>query len=363
MEATRSEAVDKLQSIIGPEAVLRVKRSEEEIRVSNQKTNSAWFFNPIDVERLNRNRVAHTINRLEELGCDNTNDNGKDVETLLISDHVTAGAGEFLREEGISYLDASGNCFLQSGSLLLFVQGQNSKSRSRSSSLQTSTSRGEPKSIRAFNSAGLKLIFILLVWEDAIDKTYRDLASLANISRGAVGYVMNDLTELGFIEERKRGRQLRKQEELMDRWATGYTERLRSELSRGRFQFLPSRKVTGWQSHLSQTWATKWGGEPGADLLTGNFRPELLTVYTREATSTICRDLEAAPDPEGSIEILDMFWDPVELEDEKPGGKGTAEHVPPLLIYADLIASADQRARRIAKKIWKQYLINGKGSD
>ncbi|WP_103027172.1 type IV toxin-antitoxin system AbiEi family antitoxin [Salinibacter altiplanensis] len=358
MESARSEAVDRLQSIIGPEAVLRVKGSEGEIRVLNQKTNSAWFFNPIGVRRLNRNCVAHTVNRLEELSRDNTNSDGKEVESLLISDHVTAGAGEFLREEGISYLDASGNCFLQSSSLLLFVQGQNSKSRSQSSSLQTSTSRGKTKSIRAFNSAGLKLIFILLAWEDAIDKTYRDLASLVDISRGAVGYVFNDLTELGFIEERKRGRQLRKQEELIDRWATGYTERLRSELSRGRFQFLHSRKATGWQSHLSQTWATRWGGEPGADLLTGNFRPELLTVYTREATSTICRNLEAAPDPEGSIEILDMFWDPVELNDEQLGKKGTAEHVPPLLIYADLIASADARARRAAKRIWDQYLMS-----
>jgi len=142
----------------------------------------------------------------------------------------------------------------------------------------------------------------------------------------------------------------------MDRWATGYTERLRSKLSRGRFKFLSSRKATGWQSHLSNLWTTKWGGEPGADLLTGNFRPELLTLYTREDTSTVCRELEAAPDPEGSIEILDMFWDPVELEEKAGSAGSTINRVPPLLIYADLVASADPRARRAAKRIWDQYL-------
>lgn len=127
-----------------------------------------------------------------------------------------------------------------------------------------------------------------------------------------------------------------------------------SDLSRGRFKFLPSRKATGWQSHLSNLWATEWGGEPGADLLTGNFRPEFLTLYTREDTSTVCRELEAAPDPEGSIEILDMFWDPVKLEKQNDATGSRMEHVPPLLIYADLVASADPRGRRAAKKIWDQ---------
>jgi len=350
MEDTGFEAVDALQSILGRGAQLTVEGPDDSIIVLNQETEQRWFFQPIRVGRLGRNRVAHRVNRIEDLnseGLEASTDLGGPTEKarpLLLSDYVTAGAAEFLRQEGISYLDASGNCFLQSGSLLLFVHGQKPKSRSKR------------ESIRAFNSAGLKLIFVILVREELVNRTYRDLAKLVNISQGTVAYVMQDLRELGFVEKRKKKRALRKKEDLMDRWATGYTERLRSELSRGRFEFLPSRKATGWQSHLSNLWASKWGGEPGADLLTGNFRPELLTLYTQEDTSTVCRELEAAPDPEGSIEILDMFWDPVELE-EKAGSFGSAnDRVPPLLIYADLVASADPRARRAAKRIWNQYL-------
>jgi len=345
MDDAGSEAIGALQSILGRGAQLTVEGRDDPIIVSNQETEQRWFFQPIRVGRLDRNRVAHRVNRIEDLDPEGQYRSNEKAKPLLLSDYVTAGAAEFLREEGISYLDASGNCFLQSGSLLLFVHGQKPKSRSGR------------ESIRAFNSAGLKLIFLLLVREELINRTYRDLAELVGISQGTVAYVMQDLRELGFVEKRKKKRTLRKKEDLMDRWATGYTERLRSELSRGRFEFLPSRKATGWQSHLSELWATKWGGEPGADLLTGNFRPELLTLYTREGTSTVCRELEAAPDPEGSIEIMDMFWDPVELEKQNDAEGSTREHVPPLLIYADLVASADPRARRAAKRIWDQYLV------
>lgn len=351
MDDTGSEAMGALQSILGRGVQLTVEGPDDLIIVSNRETEKRWFFNPIRVGRLDRNRVAHRVNRIEDLdseGLEGSTDLGGSTEKarpLLLSDYVTAGAAEFLRQEGISYLDASGNCFLQSGSLLLFVHGQKPKSRSGR------------ESIRAFNSAGLKLIFLLLVREELINRTYRDLAELVDISQGTVAYVMQDLRELGFVEKRKKKRTLRKKEDLIDRWATGYTERLRSELSRGRFEFLPSRNASGWQSRLSDLGATKWGGEPGADRLTGNFRPELLTLYTREATSTVCRELEAAPDPEGSIEILDMFWDPVELEKQNDAEGSTMEHVPPLLIYADLVASADPRARRAAKRIWDQYLV------
>lgn len=352
-------AVESLQSLVGQRAVLRVETSGEEIIVSNQETDAAWSFHPVEVGRLNRNRVAHRVNKIENLNRQNANTSGAESELLLLSEHVTAGAGEFLRGEGISYLDASGNCFLKSGYLLLFIEGQRPKSRSQSKSSHSKISSDperKAKSIRAFNPSGLKLIFALLVREDVVNWPYRDLAGLVDISRGTVGYVMRDLKELGFVEERKKKRHLRKREDLIDRWATGYTERLRSKLSRGRFQFLSERKSSDWESQLSNLQSTEWGGEPGADMLTGNFHPKLHTLYTREETSEVCRKLKVAPDPEGSLEILEMFWEPVMLQG-KENSEDRIAHVPPLLIYADLIASADARARRIAKKIWNRYLL------
>ena len=346
MEDVRPEAVEAIQSIIGRQVPLTVEADRETIVISNQATGTTWTFRPVEVGRLEKNHVAHDVNKLEHWTPHGKNQDQKGDQPLFISEHVTSGAGEFLREERISYLDAGGNCFLQNGSLLIFVRGQDSNDRPRTH-----------RSIQAFNSSGLKLIFALLIRPEVASWTYRELADLVEIGRGTVGYVMKDLQKLGFVEERGKNRILRKTNDLMDRWTTGYTERLRSNLSRGRFRFVDDKNPPEWQKSFSDSDSTRWGGEPGADLLTGNFRPELLTLYTREETSTVCQELEAAPDPEGSIEILDMFWDPVKLETKDDAAGSTMEYVPPLLIYSDLVASADPRARRVAKTIWDQYLV------
>ena len=239
----------------------------------------------------------------------------------------------------MSYLDKAGNCYLSGGSLLLFVHGH-----------KPADDRQARRPVRAFNKSGLKLIFALLANEDTLNWTYRELAGLVGISRGAVGYVMSDLETLGFLEKTSQGRHLRQRGKLIERWTTGYAERLRPKLLRGRYRIIPD--WGGWQNQLSGLGSTQWGGEPAADFLTGTFRPALLTLYIREATSTVCEKLEAAPDPEGGIEILDMFWDPEGLT---PDGAG-ANRAPPLLVYADLVALADPRGLDIAQKIRKEHL-------
>ena len=102
---------------------------------------------------------------------------------------MTEGAAALLRAEGTCYLDATGNCCLQSGSLFVFVHGQKPKRKSASR-----------RPNRAFEGAGLKLIFALLARQKTAGWTYRRLSDLVGISRGAVGYVMEDLRRLGFLE-------------------------------------------------------------------------------------------------------------------------------------------------------------------
>jgi hypothetical protein len=54
---------------------------------------------------------------------------------------------------------------------------------------------------------------------------------------------------------------------------------------------------------------------------------------------------------DGEIEILDAFWD---FHDTQP----MAQTVPPLLAYADLIATLDPRNVEAAKLIHKTYLAH-----
>ena len=54
-------------------------------------------------------------------------------------------------------------------------------------------------------------------------------------------------------------------------------------------------------------------------------------------------------DPQGTIEILDAFWN-FQLEGPQP------DLVPPLLVYADLMATLDPRNLEVAKRIREQHI-------
>lgn len=97
MGSARSDAVEVLQSIIGTRAALTVDLDREVVVVSNEETGTSWSFRPIDVGRLDRNRVAHRVNTLSGLP-----EEQDDQPPLLVADHVTAGASAFLRADGIS---------------------------------------------------------------------------------------------------------------------------------------------------------------------------------------------------------------------------------------------------------------------
>ena len=61
-------------------------------------------------------------------------------------------------------------------------------------------------------------------------------------------------------------------------------------------------------------------------------------------------------DEDGNVELLKKFWTS-ELNNEEQNGKKThTDCVPYILVYADLIATADQRNIETAKIIYDEYL-------
>ena len=272
---------------------------------------------------------------------------------LVIAGRVTEAAGALLRKEGISYLDAAGNCYIRASGLLLFVTGQKSK-----------TIFGRRR--RAFQKAGLKIIFALLESPELIEAPYRAIAEMAGVSRGAVGYVVRDLEELGYVEQGGSSRRVLEQAPaLAKRWASRYAEVLRPELVRGRFRFVGegSRR---WRRADLRPGTDWWSGEPAADLMTQHLRPEQLTLYTRDGASReVMERLGAIPDPDGPLEILSAFWTR-ELEtqvlEEGPNGTGAEQDgwpkqvASPLLVYADLLASGASRNLQLARMIREQHL-------
>jgi hypothetical protein len=335
MDELISDAVQALREIVPDRTTFEA--GEERLHISFGDGRAA-SYRVRACPDLTKEKAAEELSRLPTSGRSAPEG---DEPVLIVTGRVTEGAATLLREQGQCYLDAAGNSYLRHQDLLIFIQGRKS-SRSR---------RGRPR--RAFNAAGLKLIFVLLTREGIPSRTYREIASVAGVSRGAVGYVLSDLEDMGHLTDLGDGRRkLQRVPDLISRWATGYAERLRPKLMRGRFRFLREEQRNNWKEIALDPTRSVWGGEPAADLLTGYLRPERFSIYTQETTADLLSTLQAIPDPDGPIEILDMFWDDGPLQEGSEAGAAA----PPLLAYADLLATAESRNLEVAEMIYRDYL-------
>ena len=266
-----------------------------------------------------------------------------DTSLLVISDRIYGAVAELMRGRGVCYLDTAGNCYLHDGPLFILIEGRKPKR-----SVKT-----DP--VRAFQDAGLRLIFLLLLDAEKANRTYRELAEMAGISRGAVGYVMSDLADLGYVIDVGGGRRtLLEREELLGKWVAGYGETLRPKLIRDRFRFKDADQRRHWRDISLKSINGLWGGEPAASLLTDYLRPEAFSIYTDAPKSQIVQATRLLPDPGGEVEVLGRFWNeeavaPYLAPAEPPSA-------PPLLVYADLIASAVPRNLDTARLLYREEL-------
>lgn len=262
---------------------------------------------------------------------------------LVVADHISGTVAELLRDRSTCYLDTAGNCYLHHGPLFVLVEGRKSRHGRRT----------EP--VRAFQDAGLRLIFLLLLDTTKANCTYRELSEMTGISRGAVGYVMSDLADLGYVVDVGHGRRtLQKREELIEKWVASYGEILRPKLVRGRFRFKDEEHRRRWRDISLEAVNGVWGGEPAASVITDYLRPEIFSIYTDAPKSQIVQATRLLPDPEGPVEVLGRFWNEEVVTPYLP--PLDYRSAPPLLVYADLVASAIPRNLDTARVLYKGEL-------
>lgn len=267
---------------------------------------------------------------------------------LLITEYVEPAVAQALRERGVSYADAAGNCHVERAPLLIHVEGRKRR-RVR-----------EGESVRAFGGEGLKVIFALLLDPDLVSRPYRDLAMLTGASHGVVQYTVKDLERLGFVLRLSRTeRRLRDLDALLDRWTAGYAEALRPKLTLGTFRFSSADRASRWETMDLDASQERWGGEPAAAAATDYLKPARLTVYTRGTRGEAMRRLHVVPDERGDVEVLQAFW-PDQLERELPSAFPDAR-VPDLVAYADLVASGDPRNAEIAATLHERVSARPRG--
>jgi hypothetical protein len=255
---------------------------------------------------------------------------------LLVTNYVNDVMAEHLKEKKIDFIDTAGNAYINQPQTYIYVKGCKLKDKLQNQPLG-----------RAFLPTGLKVAFTFLCDPKLINKNYRTIAQAAGVALGNIGWIINDLKTQGFIIDMGRhGYKLIQKQLLLDRFVEEYPKKLRQQLFLGKFR----GDQNWWEKTDTHFENALWGGEAAAAKM-GNFlKPQNIAIYLKqEMLNAFLLKNRLKRDVDGDVEILKLFWDPVDL-----AAKNGLVH--PILIYADLLATADQRNIEAAKVIYEQNI-------
>lgn len=254
-------------------------------------------------------------------------------DLLLIAYRIYPKYRRILQEMGINYLEANGNAFISKNGKFILIE-------------KFPPLRGiEEETNRAFTKTGLRVFFQLLVDNTNLFTTQRDLAEQAGVALGNIPLVLKGLKAAGLLlNKTDLNYQWSNKDEAMAKWVNGYGTILKTALFQGRYR-LPNDK--DWREMNLPTEKTRWGGEPGADLLTNYLRPEKFTLFTDLKRTDFIKATRLMPDQKGEIEVYETFW---------KKGNEKERCAPPLLVYADLIINGDKRSLETAQMIYEKHL-------
>lgn len=279
------------------------------------------------VNQTNLGAIAHRLAGLAQLDS-----------VLLVTEYVSPTLAQRLRELKIPFIDGAGNAYIEKPPLLIWVSGRKPEQR-----LQ------EARATRAFQPSGLKLLFALLCQPALCNANYRDITEAAGVALGTVGWVMRDLNEAGFlIDLGQRGRKLTNKRKLLEQWVEAYARQLRPKCLIGRYRAL---RPDWWKDVQQGTLHFQWGGETAAAKMTHYLKPAITTLYVSNNPKEqldVIRQCRLLKDATGDVELREQFWHFVDPDH--------ADTVPPLLTYADLLATADDRNMETARIIYDDHL-------
>ncbi len=283
------------------------------------------------------------IDRVTALGAVKEKITADEGKGLLIAPYLTPELANHCRQIELPFIDTAGNAYLQAPGLFVFVKGER-----RPEQLTTMGTGG------GGTATALRMVFALLCRPELLNAPYREIVDAAGVALGAVGWVHFDLQARRYVTagKKKGNRRLLEPQRLFDEWVTNYPIKLRPKLNPRRFR---APNADWWKTAQLQK-GTYWGGEVAADRLTHHLKPAAFTVYiepgqARENLAALVGTRRLRADPTGDVEVLDTFW-------TFPGDATQPDLVPPVLIYADLIATQDTRNLEIARLIRERFIEN-----
>lgn len=259
-------------------------------------------------------------------------------DTLLITPSLSNAMCGQCRELDIQFIDHAGNCYLRQPGLFVFISGEKDHTKTK------------PAATRGLTPAALRVVLAVLTIPSILNSNVRRIAEAASISHGAAGAALVMLEEMGLFTSAGTGRRLLAMpDRWLDVWTEGYLGRIRPKLEKRRMSApFPITAILERVQPEMNEWAL--GGEAAAAWLDMGLKPGALTLYIDLDDPSVLRnlvqELKLRRDPEGKIELVDMFWNTEALH--------SFPTVPDALVYADLVGTGDERTMEIATNLRKK---------
>lgn len=264
---------------------------------------------------------------------------------ILVADYVNPTMADKLRDLDIPYIDAVGNAYINEKPIYILVKmtkGQANEIDNLKGLMNTQT-RG-----RAFNPAGLKVVYLFLTDGKMLNAPYREIAYKADVALGAIGEVIKDLKQGGYlIDIKDKARRLTRKEKLLEKWVDAYLEKLRPKLEVGTFK---AENPMWWRRVKNDitNYGAKFGGEVATHEIAGYITPQEITIYLEDGDGAdLFKEYKFKKDPKGDIHVYRAFWSG---ERNTPKIDET-DFVNPLITYADLIGTGDIRNLEAAEEL------------
>lgn len=247
-----------------------------------------------------------------------------EVCPLLVCGSVSDDVLHSAKAEGVHILDAAGNCEITpEGGPYLSIRGRKSEFRKQAASM-------------VFRTAGLKVLYYLLLDLDNIRKPFRFIQASTGVSVATVKNVVDALTPRYCFVSQK-GRNIKDARSLLDFWVQQYNLVFKPRLRVSSLDFTGNLKKT-WDS-LPLPKGMSWGGECGAYRIDNYLFPETFELYSGVPVRELLKTGVVMPAAQGEISVYEKFW----IQPE--------EGIHPLIVYADLMGIADSRCREEAQRL------------
>lgn len=271
-----------------------------------------------------------------------------DVVPVLISNSLSEGAKDFLRDESIGYFEEGGSLFLAKGDLYILLERPSSKKNARATGAIFSGRRSQ--------------VLLALLQSPHSWSSVKELSGKAFVSTATVSQVLADLEKREWVFSKGSGphkeRQLQDPRGLLDAWSRHIVESPRPRVTR---YFVPSLKPEELMQRINQLCK-----ERGATYaITGEWAAQIYSPFLSSISQVRCRfpndqpmkvltaALNAREVTEGSnFEVIETKPNGYLLFSEEHRGIRLAS---PIVVYLDLLQNGG-RAKEMAEHLRRERI-------